>query len=93
MIVFFLWLVVLKVVVEYSVFKGWLLLWEIPSQSLFVLATLEKPVKPQILIAEMQVWEDGKGMRRTILVWIKRILYKGERKGWLFSEPTSIFPK
>lgn len=21
------------------------------------------------------------------------VLYKGERKGWLFSEPTSIFPK
>lgn len=55
MIVFFLWLVVLKVVVEYAAYKGWLLLWEIPSQSLFVSATLDKPVKPQMLIAEMQV--------------------------------------
>lgn len=40
---------------EYAVFKGWLLLWEIPSQSLFVSASLDKPPKPQMLIAEMQV--------------------------------------
>lgn len=66
-------------------FKIWFLLWEIPSQSLFLSATLVKPMEPQILIAEIQSWKAGKGKSNVVLN-LENILYKEERKCGLFSE-------